>query len=248
MKSSKWYLWLTLLLVLISAGFYALQIAIFRDGRNTFFYMLQDLAFVPIQVLLVTLILNDLMARRERKQLLQKMNMVIGSFFSEMGSELIAALAKYDRGFGQLRQIIRLDGSWKQDEYRAAKLKVAALRHEIDARQDGLDCLKDLLLAKRGFVLGLLENQNLLEHQAFTDLLWATTHLMEELQFRPRLTGLPDADYQHLSGDIKRVYALLLAQWLEYADHLRQAYPYMYSLVVRHNPFNHEGRVEIADS
>jgi signal transduction histidine kinase len=240
MKPSKWYLWLTLLLLLVSAAFYALQLAVFRKPHDTFFYMLQDLAFVPIQVLLVTLILNDLMARRERKQLLQKMNMVIGSFFSEMGSELITALSAYDTNFDLLRRTIKLDSTWKQDEFRTARDKVNSLHHAIDSRQADLSSLKALLLEKRGFVLGLLENQNLLEHQTFTDLLWASTHLNEELQFRPKLSGLPDADYQHLSGDIKRVYALLLAEWLEYANHLRRAYPYMYSLVVRRNPFNEE--------
>ena len=245
MKPSKWYVWLTLLLVAVSVAFYSLQLAVFHRPHDTFFYMLQDLAFVPIQVLLVTLILNDLMARRERKQLLQKMNMVIGSFFSEMGAELITSLSVYDKGFGQLRQAIQLDSSWKTEDFRAARARVSGLRHEIDARQADLSCLKVFLRDKRGFVLGLLENQNLLEHQTFTDLLWAVTHLAEELQFRPTLEGLPEADYQHLSGDIKRVYSLLLLEWLEYANHLRRAYPYMYSLVVRRNPFSESNNVII---
>ncbi len=245
MKTSKWYLWLTLLLVLISAGFYTLQLAVFRNPHDTFFYMLQDLAFVPIQVLLVTLILNDLMARRERKQLLQKMNMVIGSFFSEMGADLITALSAYDADFARLRQMVKLDSSWKQAEFKTARNRINSLGHEIDARRAELSGLKELLRSRRSFVLGLLENQNLLEHQTFTDLLWAITHLAEELQFRPTLSGLPDADYQHLSGDIKRVYALLLAEWLAYANHLRRAYPYMYSLVVRRNPFSENGNVII---
>lgn len=63
MKFSKWYLWLTILLAAFS--FYLAQVMIFHRPHDTFFYMLQDLAFVPVQVLLVTLILNDLMARRE---------------------------------------------------------------------------------------------------------------------------------------------------------------------------------------
>jgi hypothetical protein len=245
MKITKWHVWLTLLLVAISVGFYSLQLAVFRRPHDTFFYMLQDLAFVPVQVLLVTLILNDLMARREKKQLLQKMNMVIGSFFSEMGSDLITALSAYDTNFDQLRRTINLDSTWKQDEFRTARNKVNSLHRTIDSRQADLSILKALLLDKRGFVLGLLENQNLLEHETFTDLLWAITHLAEELQFRPTLSGLPDADYQHLSGDIKRVYALLLVEWLAYADHLRRAYPYMYSLVVRRNPFGANDNVII---
>jgi len=37
---------------------YREQIKIFHAPRDTFFYLFQDLAFVPIQVLLVTLIVD----------------------------------------------------------------------------------------------------------------------------------------------------------------------------------------------
>lgn len=56
MKQVRWYLFLTAALVGISAGFYLIQIAMFHKTGDTFFYMLQDIAFVPVQVLLVTLI------------------------------------------------------------------------------------------------------------------------------------------------------------------------------------------------
>lgn len=246
MKVSRWYLWLALLLTAASMAFYALQIALFHDRRSTFFYLLQDLAFVPMQVLLVTLFLNDLMARREKRQLLRKMNMVIGAFFSEMGSDLIAQLSRFDAGFGALRAAAAVDAAWKDDDFARAGRAVAGLPHDIDTRRADLGPLREFLLAQRGFLLGLLENQNLLEHQSFTDLLWAVTHLSEELQFRTSLDGLPDSDHQHLSGDIKRVYSLLLVEWLSYAGHLRRDYPYMYSLVVRRNPFTAAGDATVS--
>ena len=51
-----------------------------------------------------------------------------------------------------------------------------------------LDELKLFLISKRNFLLMLLENPNLLEHDAFTDLLRAVFHLTEELGFRPRFS------------------------------------------------------------
>ncbi len=71
-------------LILLSAMSYLFQIIIFRRTSDTFFYMVQDIAFVPIQVLLVTLIINELLHRRERRSTLNKMNMVIGAFFKEV--------------------------------------------------------------------------------------------------------------------------------------------------------------------
>ena len=44
--------------------------------------------------------------------------------------------------------------------------------------------LREFLLAKRPFILALLQNPSLLEHDTFTDLLWAVCHLTEELECR----------------------------------------------------------------
>jgi hypothetical protein len=94
-------------------------------------------------------------------------------------------------------------------------------------------------------LLGLLENPNLLEHESFTDLLWAVFHLTEELGCRTDLKNLPDTDYAHLSGDIKRVYILLISEWLAYMKHLKDTYPYLFSLSVRTNPFDPNASVEV---
>jgi hypothetical protein len=245
MKLSRWYLFLAALLAVISFSFYLAQVMIFHKPQDTFFYMLQDLAFVPVQVLLVTLILNDLLVRREKKALLNKMNMVIGAFFSEAGTELITCLAKFDPAFNELQPVVRPRAEWKAADFEKARRPLTKKEYNIDSRRADLDCLKDFLLQKRSFVLGLLENQNLLEHASFTELLWAVTHLTEELQFRKTLDDLPTTDYQHLSGDIRRVYSLLLVEWLSYTRHLKESYPYMYSLVIRHNPFDPEAAVII---
>ena len=97
--------------------------------------------------------------------------------------------------------------------------------------------LKAFLVQKRQFLLALLENPNLLEHQRFTDLLWATFHLTEELEARESFSSLPRADYAHISGDIQRLYRQLAAEWVAYVEHLKLNYPYLFSLVVRMNPF-----------
>ena len=78
----------------------------------------------------------------------------------------------------------------------------------------------------------------MLEHDTFTDLLWAVTHLTEELACRENCGDLPETDLQHLTGDMKRAYILLVHEWLDYMQHLKQNYPYLFSLAVRMNPFD----------
>ena len=95
-------------------------------------------------------------------------------------------------------------------------------------------------------VLSLLGNPNLLEHESFTDLLWAVFHLAEELGSRDRVSSLPESDREHLAGDIRRVNVLLSLEWLAYMQHLQEDYPYLFSLAVRTNPFDPDAKVEIA--
>jgi hypothetical protein len=101
-----------------------------------------------------------------------------------------------------------------------------------------LDDLKLLLVSKRDFLLMLMENPNLLEHEAFTDLLRAVFHLTEELGLRLQFSELPRSDLDHLAMDMKRAYRLLIVEWLVYMSHLQEDYPYLFSLAIRMNPFD----------
>ena len=90
-----------------------------------------------------------------------------------------------------------------------------------------------------------MENPNLLEHDAFANLLLAVFHLTEELAQRRDLHHLTPGDREHLAGDIERAYVLLIAEWLDYMQHLQKNYPYLFSLARRTNPFDPEASVVI---
>ena len=110
--------------------------------------------------------------------------------------------------------------------------------HELRIDCSGCDKqqLKEFLVSKRSFLVGLLENQNLLEHEQFTDLLWAVFHLVEELDARQSFDGMPASDIEHINGDIKRAFGYLSREWVYYMKHLKHDYPYLFSLAVRLNP------------
>ena len=115
---------------------------------------------------------------------------------------------------------------------------------DINSRGGNLENLRHFLNGEKDFLLTLLGNQHLFEHENFTDLLWAVTHLSEELALRGNLDTLSEADHSHISVDIKRVYALLLAEWLDYMAHLKNNYPHLFSLAVRTNPFDPNATAE----
>jgi len=66
----------------------------------------------------------------------------------------------------------------------------------------------------------------------------AIFHLTDELSHRSDLKNLPDTDYAHLITDIKRVYASLMPEWIEYMQYQKASYPYFYSLSMRINPLS----------
>lgn len=247
MKSFKWQLAAGAALVATSILLYLSHYAIFRDAGHIFSYFFTDLAFLPIDILIVTVIIEKLLSVRETKERLEKLNMVIGVFFSEMGTHLLVRFSSHDPNIEQIRKELVLDTRGMQDEFQVAARRIMAYEYDVDVSTSDLKGLKAFLAAKRDFLVRMLENPALLEHESFTDLLFAVFHLVEEFEHRDDLMRLPDADVMHLRGDSKRAYAALVKEWLSYMKHLKGNYPYLFSLAIRTNPFDKDARVEVRE-
>jgi hypothetical protein len=241
----KYTIILSTSLVASSAVLYTVQILFFNNPRDTFFYLFQDLAFVPISVLLVTLIVDRLLSAREKSTMLKKLNMVIGAFFSEVGTALLRSFSDFDRNSDKIREALIVSGGWSEMDFSSVSERIRSYDCVIDSKRGNLEELRSFLTGKRDFLLRLLENPNLLEHESFTELLWAVFHLIEELAHRVNLKQLHDKDYEHLAGDIKRADVLLISEWLDYMKHLKEDYPYLFSLAMRTNPFDPSASPEI---
>jgi hypothetical protein len=237
MKKFKGQVLLGLGLVAVSAILYLTHFLIFRDAHHIYLYLLGDLAFLPIEILLVTLVIDSLMSAREKKSMLNKLNMVIGAFFSEVGSDLLHSFSRFDLNSQNIKKEFVSLNRWSDKDFNKASAMILKFKYSVNIKAGDIDSLKVFLSDKRAFLLRLLENPNLLEHEKFTELLWAVFHLTEELDCRPGFDSLPESDLNHLSGDIKRAYILLIQEWLAYIKHLKNNYPYLYSLASRMNPF-----------
>ncbi len=238
MKRYKWQVFMGLSLIVISGALYFAHYRIFGDLQHIFIYLLGDIAFLPIEVLLVTLIINQLLSAREKRSLLKKLNMVIGVFFSDVGSDLLKLLAGFDPSIDKIRNDLLVRDDWTGKQFSEVSKKLKNYVYIAGSQRSDLNELRSFLTGRRNMLLMLLQNPNLLEHDSFTDLLWAVFHLTEELTNRGSLEGLPGADYEHISIDIRKAYSLLIAEWLNYMQHLRDEYPYFFSLAMRTNPFD----------
>lgn len=181
-----------------------------------------------------------MLSKRELKIRLEKLNMVIGAFFSEVGTSLLLDFSRLDAGKDTLRKDLVITNDWTDADFLNARKNLLKDDFRIVIDRADLEELRSFLLGKRGFLLRLLENPVLLEHESFTDLLRAVFHLCEELTIRSHIKSLPDSDRAHLSNDMQRVYSRLVIQWLDYMRYLKYNYPYLFSLSVRTNPFDRD--------
>lgn len=245
-KRSDWQVWFGIGLVVSAVAIYTVQYLLFRNrSEEIVFLIFQDVAFVPIQVLLVTLVLHQLLSIKEKQAMMKKLNMVIGAFFSEIGNELLRYFPELVAVTDEMTKDLLVQMNWTTRDFDEAVKRTRSFNFTVETKAPVLANMKTFLMERRGFMLGLLENQSLLEHESFTDQLWAVFHLTEELAHRSRLDDLPASDYTHINGDIKRVYLSLIMEWLAYLKHLKSDYPYLFSLALRLNPFDPRATVEV---
>ena len=246
-SNRNWLVLFAISLCCCSFLLFFVHYSIFHDYHHIFIYTLHDLAFLPIEVLLVTLILHQMLERRATKNKLNKLNMVIGVFFSEIGTPLLRFFTSHDPDKIEKNLFFSTLTTWDHALYQQ-KIKAATKFHyRVIVPCEDLIPLRYMLTAKEDLLVRMLENPILLEHESFTDVLQAVFHLTEELKHRGPCTNLPASDMGHISGDITRGYSVMISVWLTYLEYLKMHYPYLYSLAVRTNPFTDVGDVIVRE-
>jgi len=223
-------------LISVSIALYGMDYVLLGSAKELTIWFLGNLAFLPVYVIIVTLMIERVLKERERQAVMRKLNMVIGVFFSEVGNRLLKELSAYVDSCDNLKRHLLINGTWKEQDFSMALEYLRKSNIIIEFGRCEKLGLKKFLVDKRSFLVSLLENQNLLEHEEFTDLLWAVFHLVEELEARNSFENMPQSDIDHINGDIKRVFGHLSREWVMYMHHLKQDYPYLFSLAVRLNP------------
>lgn len=201
-----------------------LAMALILSGGGTFFGILA----AAVEMFL---------GRREKRVRGEKLDMIIGLFFSQIGSTLVRRLIRADAGVEFLKESLDVSMRWTRENFKKAESILRAYAYDVDMAALDLPALSELLSQNSEFLVRLLENPNILEHETFTSLLQAVFHLKEELAHRRDLESLPAKDLDHLRVDVRRIYSQILLQWLHYLDHIKENFPYFFSFQCRVTPF-----------
>lgn len=175
--------------------------------------------------------------RRSERLRLERMNTLIGLFFSEIGNRLLSFFVNADPDAALHRDAFLVDNTWAPARFAAATKLAASRAVHVDPARLDLVALREFFAENADILIRLLENPNLHEHESFTSLLRAVFHFRDEIRGRERFGDLPKSDLDHLAGDARRIYALLVPAWLGHLAYLKANYPFLYSLAVRMNPY-----------
>lgn len=158
---------------------------------------------------------------------------------------MLREMANADKEMNICRDKLVIGYDWEDSDFKNAARIMSVYEFDLEIEPEQIESIKTFLLAKRNFMLRLLENPNLLEHDSFTEVLWSVFHITDELGARGEIRKTSGNDYRHLVLDLQRVYRCLTLEWITYMNHLKNDYPYLYSFAVRTNPFNPEIAPEI---
>jgi hypothetical protein len=181
-KETRWKLFAGAGLVLLSLALYTTHYLLFHDAHHIMVFGLHELAFIPLEVLVVTLIIDQMLESREKKQRMEKLNMVIGTFFSTTGTPLLALLVRADPCLDTLRQRLVVSDSWSTGDFAEVKAVLGTYDCGVEIERIDLAAARDFLVQNEEFLLRLVENPMVFEHESFTDLIFALSHLTEELK------------------------------------------------------------------
>lgn len=235
MKRIKYQHAVIIVLVALSAVFFVLQQVLFHDIHESGFLFFQDMIFLPLHIVLVTFILERVLNAREKRERLEQVGILISAFFTETGTSVLETLKDCMDGPDPAK--VDMNAHWTDKMFDAAASDARNSAYHAHPTAEAVARLKALLPQKKAGILAMFANPNLLEHDTFTDMLWALYHLIDELESRTDVGALPDSDITHLGGDMARAWGLLLGEWIGYMKHLKNRYPYLWSLAVRKNPF-----------
>ena len=249
-KRLSWKAKFSILMVILIIIIYGSNYLVLGDAEHIISYIWTHLGFIPVDILIVAFLLDEIIERKEKEAMLEKLDMLMSTFFSELGNDLIGQLSavnKYDADTQTLKSI----KNWEEKDFDAKldELKNASIDLQADIapeeREEFLENLRTLLVGKREFIINLINNPNLLEKEEFTGLINAILHLDEELEHRTDLALVNDADFGHLNGDMQRVYNKLVYEWVYYLRYLYKHHPYMIALIIRTNPFDEDADVYV---
>lgn len=195
-----------------------------------YFYL--HLSFLPIHALVIGLILEELIAHREKSERFHRLNMFLGIFFRQMGIDIMLNLLLLVENRDELEREMLVDKGWKARHFRRARQRVEGLELTMRPDRGQLKILLELLAEQEQEIITMTRNPMMLEFEGLYRCLLSLFHLIEETHYRGRVTAMSEGVVRHLAQDVGKTLTLLAVLWLAYLEHLKGEHPVLFSFQV----------------
>ncbi|MGL5353790.1 MAG: hypothetical protein ACRDA5_10785 [Clostridium sp.] len=230
-------------LVLLSLALHYGHFLMFNDAHHTLIFLFADIAFIPMEVFFTTLIIDRLLEKREKDHFVEKLNMIVGLFYTEIGTRMLSEFVKGDNGVKELSNKSLVGTKWDDDTYKSLQKDINNYDFKVNLDNIDLVMLKQELRESRDLLITLITNENLHEHETFTEMLMSLMHLKEEINTRCCLE-IEQYEKAHIESDMAAVYKYLTLEWCHYMNYLSNNYPSLFCKALINNPFDGRNKRE----
>lgn len=225
-------------LVTLSLLLHFVHVLIFKDIHHTMIFLVADIAFIPMEVFFTSMILERMLERREKEHGKEKLNMLVGVFYAEIGTQLLGYFVEQDDRVSICKKLRIKDPSiWDEDYFKRLQQLNSTYHYEVSLEKVDLIQLKELLHDGKNLLITLMTTESLHDHETFTEMLMLIMHLKEELDLRD-ISSLNESERHHLEQDMTALYRYLTYEWCYYLNYLSKHYPGLFNTAIMLSPFN----------
>lgn len=213
---------------------------IFKDLHHTLIFLVADIAFVPMDVFFTAFVIEKLLDKRETHHKMEKLIIIKGVFYSELGNSLLDEFVKGDKNIDLIKNDAFIKKSWGKEEFKALEKELDEYSYEVNLENLDIKKISDILNKEKDFLISLITNPTLMEHESFSDMIITLMHLREELldRYFKMECECNCCDKNHIEEDIEDAYRALTYGWVRYMRHLKKEYPKLFLKAMLNNPFD----------
>lgn len=225
-------------LVLLSLLLHYFHYLIFKDIHHTLIFLAADIAFIPMEVFFTTIVLDGFLERREKEHFLEKLNMLVGVFYTEIGGRILQEFVMASNPIKECKEISSIEDSmWNENFPKALEKLKASCQYKVDLNKINIRELKEELHESKDLLITFITNESLHDHETFTDMIMSLLHLKEEIDSRCCLE-IEEYEKTHIESDMAVAYRYLTIEWCEYMSYLNKNYPNLFIKALINNPFD----------
>ena len=152
----SWKIRFAIIMFVLAVVIFLARYLIFGDGEEIIAYLWKHIGFIPIDILIVAFLLEGIMGKKEHEAILEKIDMLMGTFFSEIGNDLLAELSKVNKNKINTENLKDIR-NWEEKDFdkKMKELKENGLDFKADIppeeREEFLTNIHSILMEKREF-------------------------------------------------------------------------------------------------